>query len=139
MIATTARTQVPVERVQVAACTIPADLPESDGTFAWRETTLVLVQVFAGGLKGLGYTYADASTARFIESHLIPLITGQDVMAIPRHWNTMVHAVRNLGRPGVASMAISAVDNALWDLKARLLGEPLVQLLGSAQSGVRVY
>jgi L-alanine-DL-glutamate epimerase-like enolase superfamily enzyme len=51
----------------------------------------------------------------------------------------MARAVRNIGRPGVAATAISAVDIALWDLKARLLGSSVVQLLGAAQDGVPIY
>src|SRR5205823_12411941 len=45
----------------------------------------------------------------------------------------------NLGRPGIVSMAISAVDSALWDLKARLLDLPLITLLGAAREAVQVY
>jgi L-alanine-DL-glutamate epimerase-like enolase superfamily enzyme len=51
----------------------------------------------------------------------------------------MVSRVRNLGRPGIASMAISAVDTALWDLKARLLNIPLVTLLGAVRKAVPIY
>jgi L-alanine-DL-glutamate epimerase-like enolase superfamily enzyme len=54
-------------------------------------------------------------------------------------WLAMVHAIRNLGRPGVASMAIDAVDNALWDLKARLLGPPLAVFFGRVRDRVPVY
>ncbi len=66
-------------------------------------------------------------------------VVGRDAMAIPASWAAMVHAIRNLGRPGIASMAISAVDTALWDLKARLLGLPLVTLLGAVRDAVPVY
>jgi L-alanine-DL-glutamate epimerase-like enolase superfamily enzyme len=51
----------------------------------------------------------------------------------------MVQAIRNPGRPGVASMAIAAVDTALWDLKARLLKLPLVSLFGAARESIPVY
>jgi L-alanine-DL-glutamate epimerase-like enolase superfamily enzyme len=60
-------------------------------------------------------------------------------MAIAANWNAMVSRTRNLGRPGVVSMAISAVDAALWDLKARLLDLPLVNLLGSVRESVPIY
>jgi L-alanine-DL-glutamate epimerase-like enolase superfamily enzyme len=139
MTSTATRTHVTVERVQVTACRIPTDLPESDGTLTWRDTTIVLVQIFAGGVQGLGYTYADRATARFVEDELAPMVVGQDAMEITLIWNSMVRAIRNLGRPGVASMAISAMDNALWDLKARLLDQPLATLLGKAQTGIRAY
>lgn len=51
----------------------------------------------------------------------------------------MVHSIRNLGRPGISSMAISAVDIALWDLKAKLLHLPLVKLLGAVRASIPVY
>lgn len=51
----------------------------------------------------------------------------------------MLRAVRNIGRPGIASMAIAAVDAALWDLKARLLGLPLATLLGAVRDTVPIY
>src|ERR1041385_1648594 len=131
--------ELAIEHLQVMAYTVPTDFPESDGTLAPDKTTLVLVQAEAGGKVGLGYTYADVATAYFIENHLFPLLHGADAMAVSANWRSMVQAIRNLGRPGISSMAIAAVDNALWDLKARLLQEPLVSLLGQAQNGVRVY
>src|SRR6185295_7261086 len=48
-------------------------------------------------------------------------------------------SVRNLGRPGICSMAISAVDTALWDLKAKLLGLPLVRLFGQMREAMPIY
>ena len=60
-------------------------------------------------------------------------------MAPAASWNAMVSRIRNLGRPGIASMAISAVDIALWDLKARLLNIPLVTLFGAVRNSVPIY
>ena len=113
--------------------------PESDGTFAWEKTTLVLVEATAGGKTGLGYSYADTATAALIRDSLADVVRGRDAMAVPGAWSAMVAAIRNLGRPGVASMAISAVDSALWDLKARLLDLPLVTLLGAVRDAAPVY
>lgn len=128
-----------ISRIDVSAYTIPTDAPEADGTFAWDKTTLVLVEAAAGGRTGLGYTYADTATVALIREILVTQVTGRDAMDIPGAWAAMVHAIRNLGRPGLCSMAISAVDTALWDLKARLLDLPLVSLLGRAHDGVPVY
>jgi L-alanine-DL-glutamate epimerase-like enolase superfamily enzyme len=130
---------LPIERLDVSAYRIPTDAPESDGTLNWDATTLVLVKSYAGGRTGIGYTYADAATAQVVRDTLAPAVCGLDVMALPALWLNMVRAIRNLGRPGIASMAISAVDAALWDLKARLLEVPLVQLLGSCRPSVPVY
>lgn len=130
---------IPLERIDVSAYTIPTESPEADGTYRWDHTTLVLVEVQAGGKHGLGYTYADLATAKVIETLLAPLVKGRDVLDVPGAWLAMVEAVRNLGRPGIAAMAISAVDVALWDLKARLLDLPLVTLLGAVRSCAPIY
>src|SRR5689334_6774002 len=97
-----------VERLAVTAATIPTDFPESDGTLAWDKTTIVIVEVNCGSVSGLGYTYADLSTASLIETLLKGIVEGRDAMDISGTWNAMVRAIRNLGRPGVSSMAISA-------------------------------
>lgn len=130
---------VAIERLEVSAYTVPTDSPESDGTYVWDKTTMVLVEASAGGKRGLGYTYADASTATLIKTLLTDVVTGQDAMNVPGCWSAMVASIRNLGRPGIASMAISAVDSALWDLKARLLDLPLVTLLGAARDAAPIY
>jgi len=132
-------TVVPIKRIEVSTYTVPTDFPESDGTLEWDSTTLVLVQAAAGDKIGLGYTYANSATADLIHHLLSRVVEGHDAMAIPTCWNAMVRRIRNLGRPGIASMAISAVDSALWDLKARLLNLPLVKLLGTARDSVPIY
>jgi len=130
---------VPVVRVDVNAYVIPTDGPESDGTLAWDSTTLVLAQVHAGGIEGIGYTYADTATATLIRDKLAPLLQGRDAMATNARWLDMVQSIRNLGRPGVCSMAVAAVDTALWDLKAKLLNVSLAALLGATRRAIPVY
>src|SRR5437868_8551924 len=116
------RASVPIQRIVVNAFTIPTSSPESDGTLQWDHTTIVIVQAEAGGETGLGYTYADTATAKLIQDVLKKEVEGRDAMSPPAAWDAMVHGIRNLGRPGICSMAIAAVDSALWDLKAKLLG-----------------
>lgn len=124
----------------VSAYRVPTDVPvESDGTLEWKSTTLVLVEVRAAGVSGIGYTYADTATAALIRDLLASVVCGQNVMPNGKIWAAMVAAIRNLGRPGIAAMAISAVDVALWDLKARIIGVPLVTLLGGVRESVPVY
>jgi L-alanine-DL-glutamate epimerase-like enolase superfamily enzyme len=130
---------VKISAIDVAAYTIPTASRESDGTLEWSSTTLVAVHVTAGGKRGFGYSYADVSTAAFIKTHFTELIAGRDAMAIESCWAAMIRAVRNLGRRGVAAMAISAVDAALWDIKCKLLGLPLVTLLGQVRDAAPVY
>ncbi|HEX4036443.1 MAG TPA: enolase C-terminal domain-like protein [Acidobacteriaceae bacterium] len=128
-----------IEAVTVASYTIPTDAPESDGTLAWNHTTIVIAMVRAGGVQGLGYTYADTATAALIHDVLRGAVRGMDAMAPRAPYMAMWRAIRNLGRPGIASMGISAVDAAIWDAKARLLGVPLVRLLGAVRRGAAVY
>ena len=132
-------TGVPIDALEVRAYQVPTDAPESDGTYEWRATTLVVVEITAGGISGLGYTYADTATATLLRDLLAHVVRGRDAMNVAGAWSAMVAAIRNLGRPGIASMAISAVDTALWDLKARLLELPLVTLLGAVHDAVAVY
>lgn len=129
----------PISKVDVAAYSIPTDRPESDGTYEWKKTTLVVVEAMAGDERGFGYTYADLATAALIRDLLAGVVIGLDAFRLPEAWRKMVASIRNLGRPGIASMAISAVDSALWDLKARLLGLPLVSLMGAARDAAPVY
>ncbi|MER6091005.1 enolase C-terminal domain-like protein [Streptomyces bluensis] len=131
-----------IEAVEVHAFEIPTDGPdgrEQDGTLEWESTTMVLVRVHAGRRTGLGYTYGDVSVASFVSSKLAPLVRGQAVSSPPAHWHRMGKQIRNAGRPGVGAMALSAVDVALWDLKARLLDLPLVRLLPAYHDRVPVY
>ena len=128
-----------VERVDTAVFTVPTDAPEADGTLAWDSTTLVLATVRCGDAGGLGYTYAPAATARVVDELLASVVVGSPALDVPRINEAMHRAVRNAGLPGLAAQAVAAVDIALWDLKARLLGLPLVRLLGAAADEVPVY
>ena len=134
-----APSEVAIDNIEVEIYRIPTDFPESDGTLKWDSTTLVLVRVAAGGQTGIGYTYADSATAKLIQHTLANVVEGRDIAAIPACWDAMARRTRNLGRPGIVSMAISAVDTALWDLKARLLDLPLVTLLGAMREAVPIY
>ena len=129
----------PVTGVEVAAYRVPTDLPESDGTLTWAATTMVVVRLTGGGRTGLGFTYADTATATLIHDTLAGVVRGRDALAVEATWGALQHAIRNLGRPGIASMAIAALDTALWDLKARFLGQPLVNILGRARDATPAY
>ncbi len=128
-----------VQRLDVAAYVVPTDRPEADGTLEWDSTTIVVVEVTSGGCTGTGYTYAHVAAARLVDSTLRDVVLGMDAMAVPAAWQAMIRAIRNLGRPGICSAAIAAVDIALWDLKARLLDLPLATLLGPVRDDVAVY
>jgi L-alanine-DL-glutamate epimerase-like enolase superfamily enzyme len=128
-----------VERLDVAAHTIPTDEPESDGTLEWDSTTIIVVRAHAGGEVGLGYTYTHDAAARLIEDKLAPLVRGRDLDDIPVLWEELGAQLRNIGRPGIGFMALSAIDIALWDLKARLLGLALAELFDARRDEAAVY
>jgi L-alanine-DL-glutamate epimerase-like enolase superfamily enzyme len=131
--------RIPITHLDVSVFTIPTDFPESDGTYQWNSTTMVLVQSRAGGKTGLGYTYADSSTAELIRTKLADVVKNADALDVTAAWSSMVHSIRNLGRPGISSMAISAVDTSLWDLKAKLLDLPLAKLFSQVHEAVAIY
>ena len=119
--------------------TIPTETVESDGTLVWDSTTMVIVHAEGGGKTGLGYSYCHKSVAMLINDKLAPLVQGLPVMHLPLMWRTMVHGCRNLGDASLVMMAVAAVDNSLWDLKAKILDLPLVTLLGGARQSVPIY
>jgi len=129
----------PVSHLDSAVYEIPTDGPEADGTLAWDATTMVVVEIQAGGAHGLGWTYGSGGAQNVIRQQLARVVCGSDPMAVPGTHEAMVRACRNLGRPGIAASAISAVDIALWDLKARLLGVALSDLFGRCHAEVPVY
>jgi L-alanine-DL-glutamate epimerase-like enolase superfamily enzyme len=131
-----------VERVRVMAYEVPVDGPEgreSDGTLEWDSTTCIVVLASAAGRTGVGYTYGDIAVARLIDSHLTGLALGSDALTPAATWHSMFAQLRNAGRPGAGAMAVSAVDIALWDLRARLLGHPLFQTVPAFHDQVPVY
>ena len=132
-------TEPAVSGVVARAYTVPTDGPEADGTLAWDRTTMVAVEVHAGGETGTGWTWAPAAAVGVVEDLLAPVVTGRSPLAPADAQAAMVHAVRNAGRPGLVGMAVSAVDIALWDLGARLLGLPLTTWFGAAPRPVPVY
>jgi L-alanine-DL-glutamate epimerase-like enolase superfamily enzyme len=133
------RQELQIEALQASVYQIPTDAPEADGTLAWSKTTLVVAEARGGGQRGLGYTYAAGACKPLIEGPLAQAVAGRSPMDITGAWEAMVRAIRNLGRPGLVSCAISAVDTALWDLKGRLLGLPVCRLLGVAYPEVPIY
>jgi len=129
----------PIEHVEVSSYRVPTDGPEADGTIEWDHTVMVLVDLDAGGERGIGFTYSTEATAELIRGVLAHLVEGRSSLEPTRLRATLDRAVRNTGLPGIASHAISAIDLAAWDLKARLLGLPLCTLLGKVRDEVPLY
>lgn len=131
--------QIKITASSVKVYTVPTDAPEADGTFAWNSTTMVLVQLGAGNIMGMGYTYAEAATGKLVKSLLEKCVHGQPAFEHAAILQALYRQVRNSGETGITAMAISAIDLALWDLTARLFESPLVDLLGRVRSGIPVY
>jgi L-alanine-DL-glutamate epimerase-like enolase superfamily enzyme len=128
-----------VEHLDVSAYQVPTDAPESDGTLRWDSTTMVVVEVSGGGEHGIGWTYADGAAGALVEQRLAEVVRGRDALDVPAAWAAMRSALRNDSGHGLGGFAIAAVDVALWDLKARLLGLPLARLLGRVRRRVALY
>jgi L-alanine-DL-glutamate epimerase-like enolase superfamily enzyme len=129
----------PITDIRTEVFRFPTPEPEADGTLTWNATVAVVVTVTAGGLQGLGWTYSDQAAESIVRSKLVDVIQEHDAFDVPGLWEAMVRACRNLGRPGIVSQAIAAVDIAVWDLKAKLLDLPLAELFGRARATVPVY
>ncbi len=134
-----ARGNVRIDDVAVAAYTVPTATPEADGTLAWDSTTAVTVSIRAGGITGLGWSYSGAAAGSVVTAELAPVLMGSDPCDVGGCWTAMRRQIRNLGDSGLFRQALSAVDIALWDLKARLLEVPLSVLFGRSSRSVRVY
>jgi L-alanine-DL-glutamate epimerase-like enolase superfamily enzyme len=129
-----------IKQIEISIYRIPTDRPEADGTFHWDSTTLVLVETIAdSGLRGLGFSYTAAAAGELIRERLAEAVIDCPVEDIGSAWEAMVRTVRNVGLPGVAATAISAVDIALWDLRARALDLPLFCLLSVYRDRVPIY
>jgi L-alanine-DL-glutamate epimerase-like enolase superfamily enzyme len=137
---TATQTGARVEKVEASAYQVPtATDREADGTLVWDSTSVVVVQLSCGEHAGLGYTYCHPAAGQVIESKLAELLEGADPLMSQEAWARMQVQARQLGHAGIAEMAISAVDVALWDLKAKLLGVSLADLLPRYRESVPIY
>ena len=126
--------------LRAGAFRVPTERPEADGTLAWDATTVVVVQACSGGVTGTGWTYAAAAAAGVVEELLAPAIDADATADDPEAAaEAMSRALRNAGRPGIGATAMSAVDIALWDLRARREGMPLSRMLGAIRPSIPVY
>ena len=135
-----------IERVETELYHIPLARPMVDAIHGVQsEFSLVVVQIITDeGATGFGYTYSvgqvgGTSIATLVKDDLSPILLGEDPRRIEHLWSKMWWALHYVGRGGIAVFGLSAVDNALWDLKARLAGEPLWRFLGGHSNKVEAY
>ncbi|NNC12133.1 mandelate racemase [Planctomonas sp. JC2975] len=112
---------------------------ESDGTATWDSTGVLVVEVDAAGATGLGYAYTSPAALDVVREILAPVVLGCDSLATTEIFWAMARSLRNAGWCGITASAVSAMDVALHDLKARLLGVSLLGLLGAARDRIPVY
>ena len=134
-----------IAAVQAERFSIPLPETLSDSTHGeMSHFELVTVRIRDNdGVEGLGYTYTVGAGANAIVSlirdDLTPLLIGADASRIEDLWQKMWWRLHYTGRSGSTSFAISAIDIALWDLKAKRAGQPLWRLLGGHDAHVTAY
>ena len=127
-------TQPRISPTATAAFRRPIDrYPEAaEAETGWKR--VVCIATAADGTWGLGMTINGGPVAQIINDHLRPLLVGQPCTATSRIWDIVARATSPYGGiVGLTSYAMSAVDVALWDLKGKLLGVPVYELLGGPQ------
>ncbi|MBL8670805.1 MAG: mandelate racemase/muconate lactonizing enzyme family protein [Alphaproteobacteria bacterium] len=136
---------MPIAAVETGHYRVPLPVALSDsthGTITHFEVVTVRVRDQAGA-EGVGWTYTvgagGGAVADLIGRHCAPLLLGQDADRIEALWQRLWWGLHYGGRGGQTSMAVSAIDIALWDLKARRLGVPLWRLLGGHDPQVPAY
>src|SRR5262249_11268274 len=134
-----------VRDLQVDHYRIPLPVALSDstqGTIRGFELITVRVRDAHGG-EGVGYTYTvgtgGAAVRALVARDLEPLLAGRDADRLEEIWQAMWWALHYGGRGGAQALAMSAVDIALWDLRARRQGLPLWRLLGGFDPRVPCY
>ncbi|GAA4064217.1 L-talarate/galactarate dehydratase [Actinomadura miaoliensis] len=138
-----------IVRVRLSSVLLPLDTPISDAKVLtgrqkpMTEVALLFAEIdTADGLHGLGFGYSKRAGGRGQYAHAREIaaeLLGEDPSDIARLWEKLVWAGASVGRSGLSTQAIAALDIALWDLKARRAGLPLAKLLGAYRDSVRCY
>ena len=111
-------------------------------SFVTQETPIVRITC-ADGAMGTGYTYTigtgGSSVVALLRDHLAPRLIGRDAAQVEAIWKDLFFATHATAVGAITSLALAAIDTALWDLRCRRAGEPLWKLAGGAQARVPVY
>ena len=138
-----------IARIDLSLAVLPLASPVSDAkVLTGRQRPLTEVAFLfaeietAGGHTGLGFSYSKRAGGPGLYAHareIAPMLLGEDANDIGRIWTKLVWAGASVGRSGLATQAIAAFDNALWDMKAKRAGLPLAKLLGAHRDSVACY
>ncbi len=134
----------PIERVEILQVDLPPKVVRTDAiqSFVRQETPIVRITC-ADGAQGTGYTYTigtgGSSVLALLRDHLAPLLVGEDAAEVERLWKRLFFHTHATAVGAITSLALAAIDTALWDLRCRRAGLPLWQMAGGAQRAVPVY
>jgi L-alanine-DL-glutamate epimerase-like enolase superfamily enzyme len=133
-----------IERVEILQVNLPPKVVRTDAiqSFVTQETPMVRISC-ADGAVGTGYTYTigtgGSSVMALLRDHLAPRLLGRDAREIEALWKDLFFATHATAVGAITSLALAAIDTALWDVKCRRAGEPLWRMAGGAQPRVPVY
>ena len=133
-----------IERVDIFQVDLQPLVPRSDAiqSFVSQQTPIVRISC-ADGAQGIGYSYTigtgGSSVVAMLRDHLAPRLIGEDPWQIERLWKSLFFHTHATAVGAITSLALAAIDTALWDLKCRRIGVPLWKAAGGAQPRVPVY
>ena len=133
-----------IERVEIFHVDLHPPVVRTDAiqSFVKQETPVVRITC-EDGAQGTGYTYTigtgGSSVVALLRDHLAPRLIGEDGFEIERLWKKLFFHTHATAVGAITSLALAAIDTALWDLKCRRVGLPLWKAAGGAQSRVPVY
>jgi L-alanine-DL-glutamate epimerase-like enolase superfamily enzyme len=128
-----------IKDIEVYLPIFRAQTPAYDSSFVLKNMGNVVVRVITeGGVEGFGMTFGEP-VGEYIEKTLKEEVVGKDPLAVEDIWNDMFTSIRSAGRKGVALLAMSAVDIAIWDIRGKLLGQPVYRLLGGTRDAIPAY
>lgn len=133
-----------IERVEISMVDLAPKVVRTDAIQAFVSQETPIVRVFdSDGASGTGYSYTigtgGSSIVRLLRDHLAPMLVGRDADMIEDVWRTLLFKTHATWPGAVTSLALAAVDTALWDLRCRRAELPLYVLAGGAQEKVPVY
>jgi L-alanine-DL-glutamate epimerase-like enolase superfamily enzyme len=133
-----------IERVEILQVDLSPKVVRTDAiqSFVKQETPIVRI-VCDDGATGTGYTYTigtgGSSVVALLRDHLAPRLIGRDPAEIERLWKDLFFHTHATAVGAITSLALAAVDTALWDLKCRRANEPLWKCAGGAKAAIPVY
>ncbi len=133
-----------IERIEIMMVDLKPKVRRSDAiqSFESQETPIVRIRD-AEGAEGVGYTYTigtgGPSIVALLERTLAPLLIGREAAEVERIWRDLLFATHATSVGAITSLALAAIDTALWDLRCRKAGEPLWRMAGGAKPSVPLY